>query len=252
MERKIKSMNAAHYLICNPYSKLGNSQMGYNTSENEKCFFGSFMVTTNKTYERLARVANVVLDAAMNAIFITGYRGCGKTTFSKTLQAVIESRIVMKKFKDCEDEERRLNQYDEKFLDELPGRYEESKETIFKILSDKVDCDAYQNLDECIGFVYSTLKGLCQYVNFEIGINQTVRPVEEKLNLEVKNLIKELLKNGNKEVFEDLIKIYKCSDKFEIFKNGSQDWEDFYSLIETEIRGGKSYSDIKRRLEDIL
>lgn len=252
MEKKIKSMNAAHYLICNPYSKLGKSQMGNNTHDNEKCFFNSFMVTTNKTYERLARVANVVLDSAMNAIFITGYRGCGKTTFSKILQAIIESRIVMKKFNDCEDEERRLNQYDDKFLEELSKRYLESKETIFTILSDKVDCDFYQNVDESIGFVYSTLKGLCQYINFEIGINQTVRPVEEKLNLEVRSLIKELLKCGRREVFEKLIKIYKCTDKFEIFKNGSQYWEDFYFLIETEIRDGKSYEDIKRLLEDIL
>ena len=89
-KRKGESMNVTHYLICNPYSKLGNSQMGTNREENEELFLDLFMVITNKTYERLASVANVVLDSAMNTLFITGYRGCGKTTFSKYLQAVID------------------------------------------------------------------------------------------------------------------------------------------------------------------
>ena len=89
LERNMKNMNATHYLICNPYSKLGNSRMGNNTKDNEKCFFEIFMVISNKIYERMARIANVSLDSAMNTVFITGYRGCGKTTFSKILQAII-------------------------------------------------------------------------------------------------------------------------------------------------------------------
>lgn len=252
MERKIKNMNAAHYLICNPYSKLGRSQMGSNAKDNEECFFNSFMVTTNKTYERLARVANVVLDAAMNSVFITGYRGCGKTTFSKLLQALIDSRIELIKFEDCKEEERKLNQYDEKYLEELEERYNKSKEAVYVTLSDIVDCDDFQSIDECMDFVYATIKGMSKYVNFEVGINQTERPVEEKLNLEVRGLIKELMVKGKENVFKNLISIYKCTDKFEIFKNGIQYWEDFYTLIEMQVCDGKNYNEIKTNLEVIL
>ena len=136
--KRVKGMNVAHYLICNPYSKLGKSRMGNDHEENEELFFNAFMVVTNKIFERLARIANIVLDSSMNTVFITGYRGCGKTTFSKIMQAVMDSRIVLPQFDECLREEQELNYYDDRLLEELPAKYDISKSKIYNTISDKV------------------------------------------------------------------------------------------------------------------
>lgn len=251
-KRKIKKMNVAHYLICNPYSKLGNSQMGTNREDNEEIFLESFMVITNKTYERLASVANVALDSAKNSLFITGYRGCGKTTFSKLLQAIIDSRIRLMKFHDSEKEEKRLNAYDDKFIEKLSENYAKSEENIYKILSDITDRDDFETIDDCISFIDSTLKGITQYINFEIGINETVRPVEEKLNITVKEYIKEIIEKEMHDAFKILIETYKKCNKFEIFRNANVNWRSFFVLVETKINAKEDFDSIETELETYL
>lgn len=251
-KRKVKKMNVTHYLICNPYSKLGNGQMGTNRKENEEIFLDAFMVITNKTYERLASAANVVLDSAKNTLFITGYRGCGKTTFSKLLQAIIDSRINIMKFHESEDEQRRLNTYDDKFTEKLSENYAISEEKIYNILSDVADRDEFNSIDDCIDFISDTLKGITQYINFEIGINAAVRPVEEKLGITVKEYIKELMEKDHYDVFDKLIEIYKKCNKFEIFRNRNNGWRAFFELVEKEIRDRKAFDTVEIEIEKYL
>ena len=251
-KRKVESMNVTHYLICNPYSKLGNSQMGTNREENEELFLDLFMVITNKTYERLASVANVVLDSAMNTLFITGYRGCGKTTFSKYLQAVIDSRVNLMNFHQSEEEERKLNSNVENFTGNLSENYKISEERIYNILSDVIDRDSFESIDDCIEFISNTLKGITHYINFEIGINATVQPVEEKLNITVIEFIKNLVINKKIDIFDLLVHIYKQCNKFEIFRNRNVNWRNFFVLIETRIIAGEDFDSIETVLEDYL
>lgn len=254
LERNMKNMNATHYLICNPYSKLGNSRMGNNTKDNEKCFFEIFMVISNKIYERMARIANVSLDSAMNTVFITGYRGCGKTTFSKILQAIIDNRVQLPSFELSQQEEISLNSYDEKYIKEIPDLYLESMEKIHAFISDKMKEEDLEFPEKYVEFIHDTLKGISRYINFEVGINQVEKPVEEKLNRELKYFISDLLITKNIECFEKLYKIYKLLPKsFEIFKRpGKRNWENFFKLVEIEIRQGAEYDDIENEIDDIL
>ena len=58
----INRMNAAHYLECNPYSKIGNPRVWINKEVSETCFFKNFLIQSNYTYERLAEHLVTIIE----------------------------------------------------------------------------------------------------------------------------------------------------------------------------------------------
>ena len=110
MEERIINMfntiTASDYYISNPYSSSCNK--AFKRIFKSSDFLKYFYLLSNKTYERLATIANVSEDSTKNTIFVTGFRGCGKTCFMNLLNSMINSEYNLPEFKECKRIEKEL------------------------------------------------------------------------------------------------------------------------------------------------
>lgn len=106
MEERMKNMlnklEANRFLIANPFSKLGNENL--NNLITKELFFEKLHVVSNKTNDRLFEFLKIKENPTTNSIFMTGYRGCGKTTFIRYLESIIENNNDNKN--SCFDDEK--------------------------------------------------------------------------------------------------------------------------------------------------
>lgn len=246
--KMINRMNAAHYLECNPYSQIGNSRMGKDIAEGEICFFKNFLVQSSSTFDRLNTIAKALSDPSKNTVFITGYRGSGKTTFSKYLQAIIEGRYPLPDFKECK-------KFDMEFNPSLSPEQAKSISSTYDKVEDDINQLAIKmglggTITNPSHFLCSHLHGKCLYMNFEVGISQTPKPVEEKLNKEVSFLLHNSC-NNDKGFAKKLCKIYFSSyDKFHEFFEGVKEHtlKDFFTCLNRIETKKELYSDISNEL----
>ena len=89
-EEIIKMFNhitVTDFLVANPNSSSCNK--AFKRIFRGTDFLKEFYIVSNKSFERLAEIAYVSNDITKNTVFITGYRGCGKTCFMNFLDKII-------------------------------------------------------------------------------------------------------------------------------------------------------------------
>lgn len=214
----LEKVNAPSYLIANPFSKLGNEDL--NGTVTTEVFFRNFCLLSNEYYERLVDIQRVAEDPNMNTVFITGFRGCGKTTFARYLAAVVNGEQSIKysvedidptihsHYTDNENDESGALKLHRNLAQKCDIRIEETEE------------QAIEANRKLISEVNQKLKGKGIYVNFEVGTNSIGQPVEQKLGKNLRKLItKRVVAAGQQWVFEELTQIY------EMFKESFSDFE---------------------------
>ena len=142
------SISVSDYFISNPYSSSCNK--AFKKIFQPEDFLEQFYFISNKTYERLAAIAYVANDSTQNTIFITGFRGCGKTCFMNLLNNIIEEKFMLPEYSECLKEEIKLTN---KLFREQPM---EGKEEV-KLIKQRYNNSKRNILHE--------LKGQLQYLN---------------------------------------------------------------------------------------
>lgn len=97
------TISSADYLISNPYSSSCNRV--FKSLFKSEDFLNMFYFMSNKTYERLATIASLSNDATKNTVFITGFRGCGKTCFMNLLDNIISDKYCIPNYNECKNED---------------------------------------------------------------------------------------------------------------------------------------------------
>ncbi|MCI9541032.1 MAG: hypothetical protein HFG39_08215 [Lachnospiraceae bacterium] len=253
------------YLISNPYSSSCN-KVFKNIFKSED-FLNMFYFMSNKTYERLAVITALSNDTTKNTVFITGFRGCGKTCFMNLLSSVISGKYSIPSYDECKDKEMALIKkiYGSSFEEEcnkeildIEEYYNISGEKIIKELRPYLRLEGYQLRTDSINkYINKNLKGKVIFLNFDKGNGKNEkRPFEEKFIIQVQKLIDLIIKNKDmieKNPFTHLLDFYErnitiidelLESKYYLF--------DFFELIKEKFIGINSLEKIKRELIDCL
>lgn len=134
-----KENNIAHYLISTPFSTLNN--LNYGNKLNPELFEKEFLV-----YDSLLDIESEIIDylqdISQNTVLITGYQGCGKTTFVNYLVEHLRETYV-NNGKTCGVEKVDFEKEDE---DENGNPF---KQILLKIIADQI-CDISASTDSKI------------------------------------------------------------------------------------------------------
>lgn len=213
MINRVKPQN---YLIADSFSVVGNADLS--GVINDELFFNEFNTMSHKTYLRLSSILDVVNDLNKNTIFVTGFRGSGKTTFVNLLKQLIESKIKLPSIRDILNED--LCDRDNEECEKIKKRYDLNLEKIFELLSYYVD-EKQETLTEDNLHLYlqNNLKGNATYINFEKETKDHEKPIEQVLNSRIKCDFEEIFNNNQQEsflsAFNSLIKDLPSFDDFE-------------------------------------
>ena len=96
------TISSADYLISNPYSSSCNRV--FKSLFKSEDFLNMFYFMSNKTYERLATITSLSNDTTKNTVFITGFRGCGKTCFMNLIDGIISGKYNIPSCDQCKKE----------------------------------------------------------------------------------------------------------------------------------------------------
>lgn len=264
----LKNVKVESYLISNPFSKLGNEDIGGLLSI--KLFQEYFDVISLKTLERYAAISRTLENINKNAIFITGYRGCGKTTFARRLKALAEGSFSLTHEYQydsfggaiADDFETEILQNTVQ-LDRKPhGVNEESTSSLIDKISRILDVKYsesdgnIQRLNECINVINNKLKAHAIYINYEVGNRKGSNPIEEKLKDNFIKLVEKKVINTNRNsVIESIIKVYeKAKSRIKSFDKIGEPFVNnfFIFLTKQEVRGCSSFGNINEEFEEKL
>lgn len=184
----INIVKPKNYLISDPFSKIGNTDLSGTITE---ClFYKNFNVISSKTYLRLAMILDVVKDPNKNTIFITGYRGSGKTTLVNLLKQVINNNVVLPSIQSVYKEESEGRDPDE--CERIKKRYNADIYDIKHLLEYYAEPNEIINIDTIPHFIEKHLNGNVTYINFEKETTDHKKPIEQVLNFRIKKEFKEL------------------------------------------------------------
>jgi|GEM_PF-2286860 len=224
----MKNLTTLSYLILNPFAKIGNEDLDGRVDED--LYYKYFHIIESSTYKRMCEVVNVATDATKNTLFITGFRGSGKTTFSRYLDSIINSKLELPGIDSTMDNEINSsktrcikNNIDKKEtnhrIKDIINNYENTKEKIRKILSYKND---FNDSTDIASYINKNLKGNINYLNFEVGTNEEDKyPVKKKLCLVLMDEVKNIIENEKNIIFHKIHNFYKKIKK-EYWRNFDQ------------------------------
>jgi len=272
MEKLLENINkadVAHYLTSNPFSGLANANL--NGCLTKELFFTHFHVQSLMMCARMAAIFSVSMSTRKNTIFVTGFKGCGKTTFANFIIEVLtgsrkiilldEADIYRRKTRlaDLNDryKENQLNTYLEHFelmdLKEYESQLIEISEDIEKKLyeitrPDMEECS--EKINHYINYINQRIEGRTIYLNFEEGINNSSFPVEQKLNEYLRKSIKKIISESrNAIVFEPLTKAYEEIDD-DVFERKADDHvREIMRFFREELCPCDDYNKIKSTLK---
>lgn len=215
LNEMLKRVFAPNYLIANPFSKLGNEDL--NGTMTSRIFFENFHSYSNEYYVHMAEIFNLANNPNMNTVFITGFRGCGKTTFARHLISILSEEETLRYVPDecgsfTQDNENDVATGANELYDEFSVLLD-----LDPLTNNENAIDANQDHINEIG---NGLQGKGIYINFEVGTNSTQHPIEHKLAQNLKKLIIKRVVNANHLwVFSELSKIYSsCKSGFDDFE----------------------------------
>jgi len=156
-------------------------------------YFDKLYVKSINTYLTLAMISKVLSTSHRNLVFITGYRGCGKTNFLKYIEYIINGGIIGDTLKITRDKQVD-NQVFGEVVEEINKNY---KEAIDEIYDDKVTGGVISKTNiEGIAlnnYIQRTCKGKTKYINFDIGGFILNRPLSSKLYLEFEKDLRDII-----------------------------------------------------------
>lgn len=259
------TITPSDYLISNPFSSSCNRV--FKKIFNPEDFLSHFYFISNMTYERLASITALTTDTTKNTVFITGFRGCGKTCFMNLLNSIIESKYVIPDYDMCKEEELSLLRkfsssadIDEKAkeISETNNNYCISSNNILNELRPYLILNGYEQNNLSISkYINQTLKGKSIFLNFEKGNSKNEKkPFEEKFINQIEVLITELIEKREKcelNPFSILCDFYHINEAtFDGLLESENSLLDFFEFLESKVVVAKTFSEIKRQLYNIL
>lgn len=243
--KRINQVKPENFLIADPFSHVGNSDLS--GSINYKLFFNELNILSHYSYLRLATILDVVNDPNKNTLFVTGFRGTGKTTFVNLLKQIVENTYYLPNIEDVFNDE--LQETDDSVKEKIIENYE-------IVLSQIKDILGYYESDEVLTteniniLLQQKLQGFCLYINFEKETKDYKQPIEQVLNFRIKDEFKTVF-NSQKEVYQKLKSIIKSIPSFECFESTSElhykkfidfildddfdDWDSFLDSIDKHL-----------------
>lgn len=256
------SISPADYLISNPYSSSCNRV--FKSLFKSEDFLDSFYFMSNKTYERLATITSLSNDKTKNTVFITGFRGCGKTCFMNLLSSIISDKYSIPSYDVCKNEDISLvtkfygsgfENERKKEIAEIEGKYSASKKEIINELRPYLKLDGYDETDaNAINkYINKELKGEAIFLNFDKGNGKNdQKPFEEKFIAKMQKLIEDIIHNKSnfdKSPFACLLDFYQRNSATidDLLENDCCLF-DFFEFIEKEVNRARELRTIKREL----
>lgn len=259
------TITPSDYLISNPFSSSCNKV--FKKIFKPEDFFSYFYFMSNMTYERLASITTLSTDTTKNTVFITGFRGCGKTCFMNLLNSIIESKYVIPDYDICKEAELSLLREFSFFADideknkeisEVDDNYCLSSNNILNELRPYLAINGYAQTNSSISkYINKTLKGKSIFLNFEKGNSKNEKkPFEMKFINQIESLITELIErkeNSELNPFSLLCNFYHTNEAtFDNLLESENSLLDFFDFLESKVLDTNSFSEIKRQLYDIL
>lgn len=250
----INNSSTASFLRANPFSQLGNDDI--NGSITRKLFFGKFLALNLAAYEKIIEILGVALSNNKNTIFITGYRGCGKTTFANCLIEILSDKYELVQLRTLIGE---MN-YDIDLKEQLLTIIKNIK--LYVQNDDGLEIDynncnvdsLIENFDYYVSLVNERLKGKAISLNFETGTNDSTRPFVQKLCNNLRSLILKIVSSNGNEIFKKVLKIYKTiPEKFRDFENFKErNLNGFFALLESQLIDCADFNEIDDSLRTII
>lgn len=213
---RINQAKPENYLIADPFSHVGNSDLS--GSINNELFFNKLNILSHYSYLRLAIVLDVVNDPNKNTLFITGFRGTGKTTFVNMLKQIVENKYTLPNLGDVFNDE--LQETDDTVNEKIIEDYE-------KVLSQIKNILGYYESDEALttnninNLLMQKLRGLCLYINFEKETKDYKQPIEQVINFRIKDEFKTVF-DSQRKVYQKFKSIIKSVPSIECFESTSE------------------------------
>lgn len=255
------TISSADYLISNPYSSSCNRV--FKSLFKSEDFLNMFYFMSNKTYERLATITSLSNDTTKNTVFITGFRGCGKTCFMNLLSSIISDKYSIPSYDECKNEDISLvtkfygsgfeNEY-KKEIAEIEENYRTSEKDIINELRPYLKLDGYElNANAINRYINKELKGKVIFLNFDKGNGKNdQKPFEEKFIAKIQVLVEDIIRNKSnfkENPFACLLDFYQRNSSIidELIESDCC-LLDFFEFIEQKVNKAKELSTIKREL----
>lgn len=265
MEERIINMfntiTASDYYISNPYSSSCNK--AFKRIFKSSDFLKYFYLLSNKTYERLATIANVSEDSTKNTIFVTGFRGCGKTCFMNLLNSMINSEYNLPEFKECKRIEKELLAQTvndrEDDIEKLEKRYRKSSQKICNTLQTQMHINKMEVKNENFAtYLNNTLKGKSVFLNFEKGqASNDDLPFDKKFVLKIEDAVDDIIRlkgsGTSNNIFAHIINLYNRHTK--IFNNTFEHKNtllNFFEFCKSSLLDASEFNSVKRKLDEVL
>lgn len=261
------SISVSDYFISNPYSSSCNK--AFKKIFQPEDFLEQFYFISNKTYERLAAIAYVANDSTQNTIFITGFRGCGKTCFMNLLNNIIEEKFMLPEYSECLKEEIKLTN---KLFREQPmegkeevklikQRYNNSKRNILHELKGQLQYlnPKQSSSSNFVKFISETLKGNSVFLNFDSGnYSNNQIPFNQKFIFKIELIIELIINEYCSEKYKEnpfclFLDFYSrnCNLFNEAFEQDNI-LLDFIDFLKENLINSNGFEKIKRSLDNIL
>ena len=260
--KMFNNISAADYYISNPYSSMCNK--AFKKIFCSKDFLKYFYLLSNRTYERLSTIANVSEDSTKNTIFITGFRGCGKTCFMNLLNSLIISEYEIPEYKECKEQEKELVALmsQEKIEEEkkrIDEKYKNSSNNINITIRTQMHLMGMESIEKnYASFLNSSLTGKSVFLNFEKGNSSNDDlPFDKKFILKIEDIINDIICSKGtgtaNAIFANIINLY--NNNINAFNNTFEYRNTFLTFIkfcEEKLLKAKNFSEQKIELDKVL
>lgn len=210
--KMLKNTTAKDFLLSNPSGAFNRNFGGIITNP---FFFKYFHYISLLSYSGLIRVYEISQHNHQNTIFITGYRGSGKTTFSYYLEEIINDgwfidavnqddflRYYAYEGKQREGASTYSKMYSERFDELLDGLLMSVGDNRIKKREDYINIqeltkqELYHHVNVNIERLSGKLKGNCFRFNLETDIDkQKERPISQKLRHIIIKILSKYFRN---------------------------------------------------------
>lgn len=230
----LEHSTAKDFLLCNPTRSLANQN--YDGKITNPFFHDYFHVANLLTYGGLLKIYGLSNNNHKNTVFITGYRGSGKTTFSNYLAEIINDKWFVdtirrtdfnsyyKKKGERDKASTYSKMYSERFDRLLEGLLESVGKNRNAKREDYINIDMlsrdelYQNINECIENLNIGLKGNCYRFNLETDIDiSKEKPISQKLRHILATILNRWFSSIDKEQNNEMLTLVVSVHEF--FRN---------------------------------
>lgn len=200
------SISVDRFFTMDPFSYTNDKQYG-KVSEDIN-FFDDLYVTTNKTFERLATLAQLSIDDSLSALVVTGYSGSGKTNFLKYCEAIIQNKVEIRNYSEVQSEIENLYRISDNSIGNnynTPTFFDESLKEESVNESKKINMEFSHSINQIKNTLYqryfnytndqirndissflnNVLKGQTVYFDFDKDKQDNVMPLEIKLTRQI-------------------------------------------------------------------